>query len=411
MLLVLVPLLAAAAVVAAWVAAMSDAVQSPSMNALSSMEIPERVTPPSKRGQQRLVVEPELGPELELRNDGDDTLVTGWNPAHAVEDHFRFSVAQQRDGCATTLPGELRIDANGLRFVARHATEGSPAADDVAGDGAAAQGRHLQQQQDTTYDFAQIVSWKFTSAGDNVVLLDLNIGGTHRVKFEAEQSDSLAISKAMLGFIEAQLAAMKRAEEVKSADRERVMAWLDGNVVAETPQRECATYVSYEDRHSAPWASQQHLRKRPEALDLPDDVRKMELRNVPIGSDSTGWEAPHGVSTPQRELSIAMRAAAIASEQHSPRTAALKLATYELECLLDKAPATSRMQHTAWLQDTQKVVAQAERVAEIATRAQSINATPTRIQAQLRTQLMPIPGHRAGGDDCQPALDTGAVDV
>jgi hypothetical protein len=91
-----------------------------------------------------------------------------------------------------------------------------------------------------------------------------------------------------------------------------------------------------------------------------------------------------------------MRAAAIASEQHSPRTATLKLAAYEL-AVLDKAPATSRMQQTAWLRDAEQVVAHAERVAQIATRAQSAKATPTRIQAELRSsQLLRFKGH--GGD-------------
>ena len=65
----------------------------------------------------------------------------------------------------------------------------------------------------------------------------------------------------------------------------------------------------------------------------------------------------------------------------------LKLASFEQD-VLNKGTATSRMQLAARMQDTDAVVGRAKRVAEIATSAQLAKTTPTRIQAQLRTQLM-----------------------
>ena len=180
------------------------------------------------------------------------------------------------------------------------------------------------------------------------------------------------------------------------------MDWLGGHMAPDSPS--CQVVVSLlhptcRDQDSGrPWP-EQRLRKRPEALNLPRDAAA--IAQPPTDGSSGGSQAQHGVRTPQRELSVAMRAAAIASEQHSPRTATLKLAAYEL-AILDKAPATSRMQQTAWLRDAEQVVAHAERVAQIATRAQSAKATPTRIQAELRSsQLLRFKGR---SDDARISL-------
>jgi hypothetical protein len=265
--------------------------------------------------------------------------------------------------------------------------------------------------------FDKIVGWRTTrDADDGAGLLDLDVGDSQRVIFETERSDLTVITRTMLGFIEVLVAAK---QSKGSANCQRVTHWLAGQAAAESasPCQLFSPSLEYSPSRSGgrvgePMWSEHRLRKRPEMLALPDSLTAT-AQAATTASEAAGGtpESVHGVCTPQRELAIAMRAAAIASEQHSPRTAALKLATYELD-VLTKAPATSRMQQTAWLHDADKVVAQAERVTQIATRAREHRATPTRIQAQLRTQLMTRPGSQGGGGPRRPLARTVvAVDV
>ena len=391
--------------------------ESPAVSARvsSSTEIHERVTPPSRRRRAPRLEEVE--PELQPRGGDGDELVLGWEPAG--DSRFRAVLRAENSGTAAR-PGELVIDAESVRFVAglpaaertRAAAAGVMVANDAPGsdkEGIAPVGQQSPDEE-ATFPFEKIVSWKITRADDGAGLLDLNVGEPQRVIFETEYSDLMAITRTMLGFIE-KLVDAKRSKG--SANCQRVTHWLAGQAAAEFVSPCQLLSPSLPGRFGdqgggAVWA-EHRLRKRPEVLDLPHDLTAT-AKPAATASTSGTPELVHGVCTPQRELAVAMRAAAIASEQHSPRTAALKLAIYELD-VLNKAPATSRMQQTAWLLDADKVQAQAQLVTQIATRAQSARATPSRIHAELRTQLMTRPGSQGGGGPRRSLSRTAAVDV
>ena len=309
--------------------------------------------------------EPEPEPEHEPTESAP-----GWNPSAAVPaGFFRFRSAWRRDGgTAAAVPGDLRVGADGVLFTALSSLALSIAAEQEAEEG-------------TLWGYETITSWKTTQTGADGALLDLNIQEQHYV-FEMERGDTAAITRAILGFIEALVAERQRARDAVTANRERVAAWLDMETAAESPLRRVRTDSGGND---SAWSAPQHLRKRPMAVALPDDVggirRPVVVVNSSSGSDSSPQLA--GILTPERELSVAMRAAAIATEQHSPRTAALKLSSFEQD-LRHKAPASSRMAQVARMQDEDIVVSRARRVAEIATSAQATNLTPSRIQARLQ---------------------------
>jgi flagellar hook-basal body complex protein FliE len=357
----------------------------------------------------------------------------GWNPVgQTTAGFFRFRVKLQRDGDdGAGVPGELRVDAEGVRFVdgaamlanvaiatvpgqdQRHAPEPEqqPAQqpEQEPEQGHVQKPEQEQRHNHQLYTFTEITSWRTTHTGADGALLDLNVQGRH-VIFETARCDVATITKAMLGFIEALVAAMQRAKDADSASRERVTAWLAGGAVAESPLRESAAAAprTGSGDSATPWSAPQYLRKRPVAVALPADVAA--IRQPVATADSSGsGSSPQleGIRTPERELSVAMRAAAIATEQHSPRTAVLKLASFEQD-VLNKGTATSRMQQAARMQDTDAVVGRAKRVAEIATSAQLAKTTPTRIQAQLRTQLMsegvPIFTGDGDGGACRSAM-------
>lgn len=84
------------------------------------------------------------------------------------------------------------------------------------------------------------------------------------------------------------------------------------------------------------------------------------------------------------DLAIAMRAAALATEEHSPRTAALKLSYYDRACF-QMAPAATRMREQQLRQDENAVLARAVAVAQLAQAATTSGIqTPSRMQARLQ---------------------------
>jgi hypothetical protein len=73
-----------------------------------------------------------------------------------------------------------------------------------------------------------------------------------------------------------------------------------------------------------------------------------------------------GIQTPDRELAVAMRAAALATEEHSPRTAALKLSSFDLS-IKHRAHAVARMARHDYHRDEAMILELALRRAQLGT--------------------------------------------
>jgi hypothetical protein len=150
---------------------------------------------------------------------------------------FRCDATLRQVAPDAALPGELLVDIHGLHFFVgwpEALSSDSLADDGKLGDGVAT---HLQSQA-VLYAYPQIVSWKIDRSGDGGGVLDLNVGEPQRVVFEVGQSDDvIAITTAMLGFIEA-LVEAQRAEAWNAANRGRIMDWLGGHMAPDSPSRQ-----------------------------------------------------------------------------------------------------------------------------------------------------------------------------
>ena len=157
---------------------------------------------------------------------------------------------------------------------------------------------------------------------------------------------------------------------------------MEGTSLARIPAHHARTSES----ESTARCTEQRLRKRPEALDLPDDVTTSAQRSWRSARSRMTWDC----CTVSRHHSVSCHcdeAAAVGGERPPPHRCS-KASIRELD-VLNKAPGTSRMKQNAWLQDADKVVAQAERVAQIATTAQTAGSTPTWIQASCAPSIWP----------------------
>ena len=135
---------------------------------------------------------------------------------------------------------------------------------------------------------------------------------------------------------------------------------------------------------SSPGPTTGVLKKRPGALKLPRGSTAGSPKKINSdGSASTASDTMtgtiDGISTPERELAVAMRAAALVQEDHSPRTAVLKLSEFELS-VRHKAAAPARMAEQAKRRDEARMLERATRSAHIAQQAVDFD-TLSRIHA------------------------------
>ena len=177
------------------------------------------------------------------------------------------------------------------------------------------------------------------------------------VDFLTESSgESAAIAKAMLGFIRALVAEKELGAAAAAENARRVSAWLErteaDDAATQTPPR--------------PPAPRGQLRRRPVPVTLP--------------SGRVGASPEQGILTPERDAAIAMRAAAIATDGHTPRTAALRLAAFE-SLVRERAPTAKRVAQAAHQQDADAVLEKASESASIAAIASAARMTPNTANA------------------------------
>lgn len=265
----------------------------------------------------------------------------------------------------------------------------------------------------------------------------------------ARGGDSQLLLAALHRYVQAILTLRQVEQAANAASKARVEGWLTGHVDVDTSDdgddrddgggvddAKCAGAHTSElpaRTRSASSGSSSGLKRRPGQLMLPGEGPVGEQALDAAAPDATALAVSEGLLTeglltPERgqclpspisltyagqltgrvsglpELAVAMRAAALATENHSPRTAALKLRHFDRVCSLNGS-AASRMRQQRLRQDETAVLSRAEAEAELAQAATAAEGvTPSRIHARLQAlewrNRQEVPPHRGTGSEC-----------
>ena len=254
--------------------------------------------------------------------------------------------------------GELVVDGGGITFVS-------------SGPG-----------EEQFWDFCDLVSW-CADRGDRVFLCVGCGNNVEEFSFQARRGDSGRILTGIKAYVASILSVRDREQQKLCETKQSVQSWLLGcNDALAVGEGEAAPAAI--GGVSSPGRRTGVLKRRPGALKLPRGSTAGSPEKINSdGSVSTASDTMtgtiDGISTPERELAVAMRAAALVQEDYSPRTAKLKLSEFELN-VRHKAAAPARMAEQAKRRDEARMMERATRSAHIAQQAVEFG-TPSRIHA------------------------------